>query len=168
MASRDQQRGKLTILAATILLLGTGIFTGAAYSWRLPGWYRALFLGVAAAMVLCAVVLVFRTLSLERRFRSDPRAPHPGNRVANGSAEGLPEMVSRLAHDIRNSLAGLSGVVEIFGRDLPASSGGKEVIEEARREIRHIEEALAEFRARVEAEASKPVATGAGSRAGRE
>ncbi len=168
MASRNQQRGKLTVLAATILLLGTGIFTGAAYSWRLPGWYRALFLGVAAAMVLCAALLVFRTLSLERGFRGDAKIGPPGNRVAGDSAAELSETFSRLAHDIRNSLAGLSGVVEILGRDLPASSNGGEVIEEARREIRHIEEALAEFRARVESEAPKPVGTGAGSRTGRE
>ncbi len=167
MPSRDTQRGRLTILAATILLLGTGIFTGAAFSWRLPGWYRALFLGVAVAMVVCAAVLVFRSLSLERGFRSE-RAPHPGNPAAGDSAEGLSEMLSRLAHDIRNSLAGLSGVVEILGRDLPASSNGKEVIEEARREIRRIEETVADFRARAGSGAAKPEPAGAESRVNRE
>lgn len=168
MPSRDRQRGKLTILAATILLLGTGIFTGAAFSWQFPGWYRALFLGVAVAMVLCAVVLVFRMLSLERGFRGDLPAAPPGNPAANDSAEGLPEMLSRLAHDIGNSLAGLSGVVEILGRDLPASSGGKEIIEEARREIRRIEEAVADFRARAGSGAAKPEPAEAESRVSRE
>lgn len=86
MPSPNKQRGKLTILAATILLLGTGIFTGAAFSWRLPGWYRGLFVGVAAAMVLCAIVLVFRTLSLERGFGSDP-APSLSAHRESGTAK---------------------------------------------------------------------------------
>lgn len=156
MPSRNRQRGRLTILAATILLLGTGIFTGAAFSWRLPKWYQVLFLGVAVAMVICAIVLVFRTLSLERNLRSDSPAFAPGNRAAHDSPQDLAAMLSRLAHDIRNSLAGLSGVVEIFSRDLPASSDGREILAEARRQIRHIDQAVADFRARVEPGAAKP------------
>jgi signal transduction histidine kinase len=162
MASRDHQRGRLTILAATLLLIGTGIFAGAAYSLGLPGWYRALLLGVAAVMVLSAGALVLRTLSLERGLRRDLPAPNPGNPAIDRPGS-LAESVSRLAHDIRNSLAGLSGVIEILGRDLPAASGGKEVIEEARREIRHIDEAVADFRARVETRTANPEPTGAGS-----
>jgi signal transduction histidine kinase len=113
-------------------------------------------------MVLSAGALVLRTVSLERGLRSNlpaPKAANPGG----DSLEDLMGSVSLLVHDIRNSLAGLSGVIEILGRDLPASSGGKEIIEEARHEIRHIDEAVADFRARIETRTANPDPTGAGS-----
>ncbi len=166
MPSRDTKLGKLTIPAATILLLGTGIFTGAAFSSRLPGWYRMLFLGVAVAMVLCAVVLVLRTFSLERRLSIAPAAVDLGNRVSHEPMEDLPELASGLAQEIRNSLAGLTGVVEVLGRDLPASSDGREAMDQAQRYIRHIDQALADFRAQVEARAPKPEQAARGSRPG--
>ncbi len=48
------------------------------------------------------------------------------------------ELAAGLAHEIRNPLAGIAGVVEIIGRDLPASSPARAVVKEVRQEVMQI------------------------------
>lgn len=50
----------------------------------------------------------------------------------------LGEMATGLAHEIRNPLAGIAGVIEIIGRDLPSTSPAREVIKDVRQEIARI------------------------------
>ncbi len=50
----------------------------------------------------------------------------------------LGEMATGLAHEIRNPLAGIAGVIEIIGRDLPASSPARSVVKDVRQEINRI------------------------------
>ena len=50
----------------------------------------------------------------------------------------LGEMATGLAHEIRNPLAGIAGVIEIIGRDLPTTSPAREVIKDVRQEIARI------------------------------
>jgi signal transduction histidine kinase len=50
----------------------------------------------------------------------------------------LGEMAAGLAHEIRNPLAGIAGVIEIVGRDLPANSPARDVLKEVRQEVQHI------------------------------
>jgi len=50
----------------------------------------------------------------------------------------LGEMATGLAHEIRNPLAGIAGVIEIIGRDLPATSPAREVVKDVRQEIARI------------------------------
>jgi signal transduction histidine kinase len=54
----------------------------------------------------------------------------------------LGELAAGLAHEIRNPLAGIAGVVDIMAKELPASSPSRAVIGEVQREILHIQAIL--------------------------
>jgi signal transduction histidine kinase len=47
----------------------------------------------------------------------------------------LGELAAGLAHEIRNPLAGIAGVMDIVGRDLPESSPAHDVLQEVRGEV---------------------------------
>jgi signal transduction histidine kinase len=57
----------------------------------------------------------------------------------------LGELAAGLAHEIRNPLAGIDGVMEIMGRDLPADSPAREVLKEVRHEVSHINRILSDL-----------------------
>jgi len=50
----------------------------------------------------------------------------------------LGELATGLAHEIRNPLAGIAGVIEIIGRDLPTTSPARLVVKDVRQEIARI------------------------------
>src|SRR6201988_708332 len=57
----------------------------------------------------------------------------------------LGEMAAGLAHEIRNPLAGIAGVIEIIGRDLPATSPARSVLKDVRQEIAQINRILTDL-----------------------
>ncbi len=57
----------------------------------------------------------------------------------------LGELATGLAHEIRNPLAGIAGVIEIVGRDLPASSPARAVVKDVRLEIGRISRTLTDL-----------------------
>ena len=57
----------------------------------------------------------------------------------------LGELAAGLAHEIRNPLAGIAGVIEIIGRDLPESSPSREVLKEVQQEVLHIKQILSDL-----------------------
>lgn len=57
----------------------------------------------------------------------------------------LGELATGLAHEIRNPLAGIAGVVEIIGRDLPPTSPARAVVKEVRQEIAQINRILTDL-----------------------
>jgi signal transduction histidine kinase len=52
------------------------------------------------------------------------------------------ELAAGLAHEIRNPLAGIGGVVEVMGRELPPESSSRTVLPEVQGEIQHIQAIL--------------------------
>jgi signal transduction histidine kinase len=57
----------------------------------------------------------------------------------------LGELAAGLAHEIRNPLAGIAGVIEIIGRDLPPNSPARLVIKDAKEEALQINRILTEL-----------------------
>ena len=57
----------------------------------------------------------------------------------------LGELATGLAHEIRNPLAGIAGVIEIIGRDLPPTSPAREMVKDIRMEINQINRILTDL-----------------------
>jgi signal transduction histidine kinase len=57
----------------------------------------------------------------------------------------LGELATGLAHEIRNPLAGIAGVIEIIGRDLPESSPARAMVGDVRLEINQINRILTDL-----------------------
>jgi hypothetical protein len=57
----------------------------------------------------------------------------------------LGELATGLAHEIRNPLAGIAGVIEIIGRDLPSTSPAREMVKDVRIEINQINRILTDL-----------------------
>jgi len=57
----------------------------------------------------------------------------------------LGELATGLAHEIRNPLAGIAGVIEIVSRDLPSTSPAKAVVKDVRLEIAQINRILTDL-----------------------
>jgi signal transduction histidine kinase len=55
------------------------------------------------------------------------------------------ELATGLAHEIRNPLAGVAGVIEIVARDLPSTSPAREVAKDVRQEIARISRTLTDL-----------------------
>jgi hypothetical protein len=57
----------------------------------------------------------------------------------------LGELATGLAHEIRNPLAGIAGVIEIIGRDLPGTSPARAVVKDVRQEIARINQIVTDL-----------------------
>jgi len=174
---------KALVPIACVLLGGMLLFLLATISWRDPERHTVLLVAGAGAVVICGVLLVVLTYTVQRPMvelqrkiaqlgagdlnvsvsfarRNDEigdlgrnfnqmvqqlretreeieRLHHTQMSRAEHLAT-LGELATGLAHEIRNPLAGIAGVIEIIGRDLPQSSPARAVVKEVRQEIGRI------------------------------
>ncbi len=83
-----------------------------------------------------------------RRLRQSREEIEQLHRTQISRAEHLAtlgELAAGLAHEIRNPLAGIAGVIEIIGRDLPEKSPSREVLHEVQQEVLHIKRIVSEL-----------------------
>jgi signal transduction histidine kinase len=73
-----------------------------------------------------------------RESRSEIESLHRTQMSRAEHLATLGELATGLAHEIRNPLAGIAGVIDIVGRDLPATSPAKSVVKDVRLEIAQI------------------------------
>lgn len=74
--------------------------------------------------------------------RAEIERLHQGEMARAEHLATIGELAAGLAHEIRNPLAGIAGVVEVMGRELPQASSSRAVLPEVQSEIQHIQAIL--------------------------
>lgn len=74
--------------------------------------------------------------------RAEIERLHQRDLVRAEHLASLGELAAGLAHEIRNPLAGIAGVIDIIGKELPQESPGRPVLPELQKEIKHIQSIL--------------------------
>ena len=74
--------------------------------------------------------------------RAEIERLHQGEMARAEHLATIGELAAGLAHEIRNPLAGIAGVVEVMGRELPKESSSRSVLPEVQAEIHHIQAIL--------------------------
>ncbi len=80
-----------------------------------------------------------------RESREEIQRLHAAQMVRAEHFATMGELAAGLAHEIRNPLAGIAGVMNIVARDLPATSPAREVVGEVQQEVQHINRFVTEL-----------------------
>lgn len=83
-----------------------------------------------------------------RQLRESRKEIETMHRTQMSRAEHLAtlgELATGLAHEIRNPLAGIAGVIEVIGRDLPPTSPARDMVKDVRLEINQINRILTDL-----------------------
>lgn len=77
--------------------------------------------------------------------RAEIERLHQGEMARAEHLATIGELAAGLAHEIRNPLAGIAGVIELIGRDLPRESSSRAVLPEVQSEIQQIQAILSDL-----------------------
>lgn len=80
-----------------------------------------------------------------RESREEIERLHRTQMTRAEHAATLGELAAGLAHEIRNPLAGIAGVMDIVGRDLPPTSPALEVVNDVREEVLRINRIISDL-----------------------
>lgn len=80
-----------------------------------------------------------------RESREEVQRLHREQMVRAEHFATMGELAAGLAHEIRNPLAGIAGVMNIVARDLPPTSPAREVVGEIQAEVQHINRFVTEL-----------------------
>jgi signal transduction histidine kinase len=118
--------GALTVLAPFVSLGG-----------RPPAWVDTLNRPLMLVPLLLGALLVTRYKAVAQRLADQERSAAEERRRAEEarwrqeSLARMGEMAAVVAHEVRNPLAGIKGVLQIVGQRLPADSGERRAVQEA-------------------------------------
>lgn len=105
------------------------------------GRFTALPALAACGVIFCTTTFVVLTYRMQQELHASRAEIIRLQRTLMPRAEHLAtmaEIATGLAHEIRNPLAGIAGVIEIIARDLTLDSPARSVVKEARQQIARI------------------------------
>lgn len=86
-----------------------------------------------------------QTLRELRQSREEIQRLHSTQMSKAEHLATLGELAAGLAHEIRNPLAGIAGVIEVIGSNVPESSPSRQVLQDVRKEVLHIQRIISDL-----------------------
>lgn len=142
--------GKTAVVAAILGIAGIGsafAFEADIRQYLLLG--GGLLAVLATVLALTAISTLRQSLAEQQRQIEQSRIDAQRlERCMMGRAAHfavINDLAAGLAHEIKNPLAGIAGVIDIISRDLPNGSSAREVLLEVHREINRVKKILADL-----------------------
>jgi signal transduction histidine kinase len=137
-------RRRFALVAAVVCGGLTIVAPFLSYGGRPPAWIEALNRPLMLVPLLLGAMLLMRYQTIARRLAqeearaADERREAEEARRREGEARWrevslarIGEMAAVLAHEVRNPLAGIRGVLQVVERRLPPESGERQAVREA-------------------------------------
>lgn len=144
-------RSRPTRLIAAFMIASTVIMALCPQTWFGPKVADPYSVYITLIAVLTAVLLLWTSMTaLIEAFREKGaallRAREEMMEHALARAKGLEQVGSKVAHELKNPLAAVKGLVQLMGRNCPqADSKSKERLAVVEREVARMETILAEY-----------------------